>query len=58
MVPSTTRRKRYVWANPPSNKQERVLLAKVDWFILSYCCLMVRASILKSHLVSLIIIAF
>ena len=27
---------------PPSSKAERILLAKVDWFILSYCCFMVR----------------
>ncbi|KJA30072.1 hypothetical protein HYPSUDRAFT_125890 [Hypholoma sublateritium FD-334 SS-4] len=25
---------------PPSSKAERILLAKIDWFILSYCCLM------------------
>ncbi|KAF8165189.1 major facilitator superfamily domain-containing protein [Crassisporium funariophilum] len=24
----------------PSTAQERTLLAKIDWFILSYCCLM------------------
>ncbi|KLO10248.1 MFS general substrate transporter [Schizopora paradoxa] len=30
----------FVWGEVPSSRQEKVLLLKIDWFILSYCCLM------------------
>ncbi|EIW82432.1 MFS general substrate transporter [Coniophora puteana RWD-64-598 SS2] len=30
----------FVWGEVPSSKEERTLLLKLDWFILSYCCLM------------------
>jgi len=30
----------FVWGEPPKSKMERNLLLKLDWFILSYCCLM------------------
>ena len=32
----------FVWGEIPESKAERRLLLKIDWFILSYCCLMVR----------------
>ncbi|EGO01798.1 hypothetical protein SERLA73DRAFT_103821 [Serpula lacrymans var. lacrymans S7.3] len=32
--------RRFVWGDIPSSKVERRLLLKIDWFILSYCCLM------------------
>ncbi|KAI0693818.1 MFS general substrate transporter [Cytidiella melzeri] len=32
--------RRFVWGEVPQTKQERKLLLKIDWFILSYCCLM------------------
>ncbi|KAH0840073.1 hypothetical protein J3R83DRAFT_1040 [Lanmaoa asiatica] len=35
--------KRLLWGDVPASKQERKLLFKIDSFILSYCCLMVRA---------------
>lgn len=31
----------FIWGEIPSSQQERRLLLKIDWFILSYCCLMV-----------------
>lgn len=34
--------RRFVWGEIPETKTERKLLLKIDWFILSYCCLMVR----------------
>ena len=34
--------RRFVWGEIPESKAERTLLLKIDWFILSYCCLMVR----------------
>ncbi|KAF5388136.1 hypothetical protein D9615_000261 [Tricholomella constricta] len=30
----------FVWGASPPTKVERTLLYKIDWFILSYCCLM------------------
>ncbi|RDX53677.1 MFS general substrate transporter [Lentinus brumalis] len=30
----------FVWGEIPESKTERSLLLKIDWFILSYCCLM------------------
>ncbi|KZT12858.1 MFS general substrate transporter [Laetiporus sulphureus 93-53] len=30
----------FVWGDIPETKAERALLLKIDWFILSYCCLM------------------
>ncbi|KAI1789063.1 MFS general substrate transporter [Ganoderma leucocontextum] len=30
----------FVWGEVPESKVERNLLLKIDWFILSYCCLM------------------
>ncbi|KAI0723066.1 MFS general substrate transporter [Earliella scabrosa] len=30
----------FVWGEIPESKMERKLLLKIDWFILSYCCLM------------------
>ncbi|EJF62835.1 MFS general substrate transporter [Dichomitus squalens LYAD-421 SS1] len=30
----------FVWGEIPESKTERNLLFKIDWFILSYCCLM------------------
>ncbi|KAF8192598.1 MFS general substrate transporter [Pholiota molesta] len=43
MLSSTWRRcKSVLLGESPSSKHERVLLAKIDWFILSYCCLMVH----------------
>ncbi|KAI0722253.1 MFS general substrate transporter [Cerioporus squamosus] len=30
----------FVWGEIPESKTERRLLLKIDWFILSYCCLM------------------
>lgn len=41
----------FVWGEIPESKTERNLLLKIDWFILSYCCLMVRVlrSILEAH---------
>ncbi|KAJ8515973.1 hypothetical protein ONZ45_g6660 [Pleurotus djamor] len=32
--------RRFVWGETPSSRTERILLLKIDWFILSYCCLM------------------
>ncbi|KAH9938523.1 major facilitator superfamily domain-containing protein [Fomitopsis serialis] len=32
--------RRFVWGEIPDSKTERTLLLKIDWFILSYCCLM------------------
>lgn len=32
--------RRFVWGEIPQSKTERTLLFKIDWFILSYCCLM------------------
>ncbi|KIJ70238.1 hypothetical protein HYDPIDRAFT_77458 [Hydnomerulius pinastri MD-312] len=32
--------RQFVWGDIPSSKVERRLLLKIDWFILSYCCLM------------------
>ncbi|KAK0468438.1 MFS general substrate transporter [Desarmillaria tabescens] len=29
----------FLWGNVPSTRQEAKLLWKIDWFILSYCCL-------------------
>lgn len=34
----------FVWGEEPQTKAEKRLLLKIDWFILSYCCLMVRPS--------------
>lgn len=34
----------FVWGEVPATKTERTLLLKIDWFILSYCCLMVSIS--------------
>ncbi|KZT20783.1 MFS general substrate transporter [Neolentinus lepideus HHB14362 ss-1] len=34
------RARRFVWGEIPATKEERKLLLKIDWFILSYCCLM------------------
>ena len=34
----------FVWGEVPQSKTERKLLLKIDWFILSYCCLMVRVT--------------
>ena len=34
--------RRFVWGDIPESRAERRLLLKIDWFILSYCCLMVR----------------
>lgn len=31
----------FVWGVRPSTREESKLLLKIDWFILSYCCLMV-----------------
>ena len=36
--------RRFVWGELPESKTERTLLFKIDWFILSYCCLMVSNS--------------
>ena len=33
--------RRFVWGEEPKTKEEKRLLLKIDWFILSYCCLMV-----------------
>ncbi|KAF8897398.1 MFS general substrate transporter [Infundibulicybe gibba] len=30
----------FLWGESPPAKEERKLLLKIDWFILSYCCLM------------------
>ncbi|KAG2369950.1 hypothetical protein BDR07DRAFT_1387428 [Suillus spraguei] len=32
--------RQFLWGELPSSKLERRLLLKLDWFILSYCCLM------------------
>lgn len=32
--------RQFLWGETPSSKLERRLLLKLDWFILSYCCLM------------------
>ncbi|GBE79336.1 Pantothenate transporter liz1 [Sparassis crispa] len=32
--------RRFVWGEIPATKAEQKLLLKIDWFILSYCCLM------------------
>ncbi|KAE9410310.1 MFS general substrate transporter [Gymnopus androsaceus JB14] len=34
-----TRIRNFVWGEVPPSKQEAKLLLKIDWFILSYCCL-------------------
>ncbi|KAI0347339.1 MFS general substrate transporter [Trametopsis cervina] len=34
------RTRHFVWGEVPQSKEERKLLLKIDWFILSYCCLM------------------
>ncbi|EKM59412.1 uncharacterized protein PHACADRAFT_205619 [Phanerochaete carnosa HHB-10118-sp] len=40
-VKSAWRRVRhFVWGEEPKTKEEQRLLLKIDWFILSYCCLM------------------
>ena len=36
--------RRIVWGEIPQSKEERRLLLKIDWFILSYCCLMVSCN--------------
>lgn len=40
----------FVWGEPPKSKMERNLLLKLDWFILSYCCLMVSPVTSMTHL--------
>ncbi|KAI6047316.1 major facilitator superfamily domain-containing protein [Pisolithus marmoratus] len=35
-----TKARQFVWGELPSSDIERRLLLKIDWFILSYCCLM------------------
>ncbi|OSX59270.1 hypothetical protein POSPLADRAFT_1150355 [Postia placenta MAD-698-R-SB12] len=32
--------RKFVWGDVPETKAEQILLFKIDWFILSYCCLM------------------
>ncbi|KAF9055086.1 MFS general substrate transporter [Hymenopellis radicata] len=32
--------RRFLWGEVPSTREESKLLFKIDWFILSYCCLM------------------
>ncbi|KAG6336338.1 hypothetical protein ID866_2733 [Astraeus odoratus] len=32
--------RQFLWGEVPSSKAEKWLLVKIDWFILSYCCLM------------------
>ncbi|PCH41303.1 MFS general substrate transporter [Wolfiporia cocos MD-104 SS10] len=32
--------RKIVWGDVPETKAERMLLLKIDWFILSYCCMM------------------
>jgi len=32
--------RKFVWGEVPETKAEQILLLKIDWFILSYCCLM------------------
>lgn len=44
--------RRFVWGEIPSSRQETRLLLKLDWFILSYCCLMVRFSETLSWLIN------
>ena len=43
----------FVWGEIPESKAERRLLLKIDWFILSYCCLMVRSGILTLDRITL-----
>jgi len=40
------------WPRDPAKRQERLLLTKIDCFILSYCCLMVRWSMLGPHVLA------
>ncbi|TFK99065.1 MFS general substrate transporter [Pterulicium gracile] len=40
MVRNLSAVRAFVWGERPSTKLERGLLLKIDWFILSYCCLM------------------
>ncbi|KIJ05816.1 hypothetical protein PAXINDRAFT_103622 [Paxillus involutus ATCC 200175] len=40
MPPSLQNIGQFIWGEIPSSKVERRLLLKIDWFILSYCCLM------------------
>ncbi|KAM5534921.1 hypothetical protein V8D89_011476 [Ganoderma adspersum] len=40
MATSLRKIRRFVWGEIPASKAERNLLLKIDWFILSYCCLM------------------
>ncbi|EJD00933.1 MFS general substrate transporter [Fomitiporia mediterranea MF3/22] len=39
-MPLLHRVRHFVWGEIPATKEERNLLFKIDWFILSYCCLM------------------
>ncbi|KAF9815561.1 hypothetical protein IEO21_04561 [Rhodonia placenta] len=32
--------RKFVWGDVPETRAEQILLLKIDWFILSYCCLM------------------
>ncbi|KXN86384.1 Pantothenate transporter liz1 [Leucoagaricus sp. SymC.cos] len=41
--------KQFLWGEPPATKQEARLLLKIDWFILSYCCLMHLADLDRSN---------
>ncbi|KAF9247159.1 major facilitator superfamily domain-containing protein [Melanogaster broomeanus] len=41
MPPRLQSIRQFVWGEIPSSKVERSLLLKIDWFILSYCCLMI-----------------
>lgn len=40
MSSTWNRARRFIWGEIPASKEERKLLLKIDWFILSYCCLM------------------
>ncbi|RPD80705.1 MFS general substrate transporter [Lentinus tigrinus ALCF2SS1-7] len=42
----------FVWGEIPESKTERRLLLKIDWFILSYCCLMYFSNYLDRSNVS------
>ncbi|KAI0332421.1 MFS general substrate transporter [Cubamyces sp. BRFM 1775] len=42
----------FVWGEVPATKTERKLLLKIDWFILSYCCLMYFSNYLDRSNVS------
>ncbi|KAI0751515.1 MFS general substrate transporter [Daedaleopsis nitida] len=44
--------RRFVWGEIPESKTERRLLLKIDWFILSYCCLMYFSNYLDRSNVS------